>query len=447
MAVLRLRGLREILAFSLSAFCGAVSAQENGCGGLLKQGIYDYFRDSNVTSSASAMRSEVSRAMEKLDQDTKSSNIGASYGLFSGSVSVSAAQLRAMSEAFSQNISEEKSQRANVEKTASVINGAALDAWRQCVDRYADGLRVSTDAPDDPFAPVSFTVRYVAPPGVDQKLTVYPLQITEPSAFSCSWAIPAAGPKVDVGRAFQLADGNSVVLDCLRKRPEPANKIVTLGGRSYYALPARISISTSRGSATRPFAGVPAPAAAFLTAPTPIGTVLAFAGTNAPPGWKFCDGSSLRADEFKDLFEVLSYTYGGDPSLRTFLLPDLRGRFVRGLNGNAGMGDDRDSDTSRKLGSLQPWSTALPSKEKITADNAGNHEHGIPKIAEWNFNANTQAAAFLVRIGGPGANSFVPGEGVQAAGQHTHNLIGGEKETRPANVALNFIIHVGVPRP
>ena len=65
----------------------------------------------------------------------------------------------------------------------------------------------------------------------------------------------------------------------------------------------------------------------------PIGTILPYAGTNAPYGYLFCDGSEVERTKFSDLYDVISTTYNGTSPLTgvgTFRLPDLRGRFALG---------------------------------------------------------------------------------------------------------------------
>jgi microcystin-dependent protein len=56
-----------------------------------------------------------------------------------------------------------------------------------------------------------------------------------------------------------------------------------------------------------------------------IGQIRIFAGSFAPDGWFFCDGSLLSIAEYETLYTLLGTTYGGDGS-STFGLPDLRGR-------------------------------------------------------------------------------------------------------------------------
>jgi len=65
----------------------------------------------------------------------------------------------------------------------------------------------------------------------------------------------------------------------------------------------------------------------------PIGSIIPFAGTTAPPGYLLCDGSEIDRQQYPDLFVVLGNTYNGTTPLLgidTFRLPDLRGRFALG---------------------------------------------------------------------------------------------------------------------
>jgi microcystin-dependent protein len=73
----------------------------------------------------------------------------------------------------------------------------------------------------------------------------------------------------------------------------------------------------------------------------PIGTILPYAGVNAPYGYLFCDGSEVERTKYSDLYDVISTTYNGTTILAgvgTFRLPDLRGRFALGKDNmdNAG---------------------------------------------------------------------------------------------------------------
>lgn len=65
----------------------------------------------------------------------------------------------------------------------------------------------------------------------------------------------------------------------------------------------------------------------------PMGTILPYAGANAPYGFLFCDGSEIERTKFPDLYDIIGTIYNGTSTLSgvgTFRLPDLRGRFPLG---------------------------------------------------------------------------------------------------------------------
>jgi microcystin-dependent protein len=76
--------------------------------------------------------------------------------------------------------------------------------------------------------------------------------------------------------------------------------------------------------------------------PNPVGSLQAYAGASAPTGWLLCDGTSYSTTVYPELFNVLGYTYGGDPP-SNFLVPDLRGRVPMGAGTGTGL-------TARSLG-------------------------------------------------------------------------------------------------
>ena len=97
-----------------------------------------------------------------------------------------------------------------------------------------------------------------------------------------------------------------------------------------------------------------------------IGEVRLFAGTFAPKGWAFCDGSQLSVALSDALFSLIGTTYGGDGS-EYFNLPDLRGRVPihQGtLSGFAGF-------------SYSPGDSGGAEKLPLTADQIPAHTHAL----------------------------------------------------------------------
>jgi len=89
----------------------------------------------------------------------------------------------------------------------------------------------------------------------------------------------------------------------------------------------------------------------------PTGTILPYAGANAPgatspiPDYLICDGRSLNTFDYRDLHAVISNTYGGTAynpgttdqsgATTTFNAPDIRGRVIAGLDVDQGGRSDR----------------------------------------------------------------------------------------------------------
>lgn len=168
------------------------------------------------------------------------------------------------------------------------------------------------------------------------------------------------------------------------------------------------------------------------------GTILAFAGEtdNIPEaeGWMPCDGRPLPRLRYPKLFEAIG-TMWGSHNEDTFNLPDLRGQFLRGVDAGRGT----DPDKNRRLGTFQDWATGRP-RTAFTASNDGGHNHGggYKVISDGN---STPSGMDGTRGEINCKTSTAIPEGT--AGKHNHKVEGGgDAETRPANMAVHFIIRV-----
>jgi microcystin-dependent protein len=145
----------------------------------------------------------------------------------------------------------------------------------------------------------------------------------------------------------------------------------------------------------------------FGRSQVPAGTVQAYAGATAPEGYVICDGSQLNRSLYSELFSIIGVTYGIGNGTTTFNLPDLRAEFIRGLDGGRGI------DSGRALGSAQ--TQAIQS-----------HDHSI-----WRgFNTATVLTSGADSTFGPNDSGDV----------EVKTTLTGGSETRPRNVAMNFII-------
>lgn len=128
----------------------------------------------------------------------------------------------------------------------------------------------------------------------------------------------------------------------------------------------------------------------------PVGTIVWFARSTPPTGYLECNQASLSTTTYAALFGVIGYVFGGSGA--SFILPNLRGLFVRGWDDGSG------TDPGRVFGTVQ-------------LDAIKAHTHSVPF-----FTDNTPTT-------GPGHG------GTTSASPATSGSTGGT-ETRPLNLAL-----------
>ena len=121
------------------------------------------------------------------------------------------------------------------------------------------------------------------------------------------------------------------------------------------------------------------------TALTPPGTVIWYAANAAPTGYLKANGAAVSRTTYAALFAVIGTTFGAGDGSTTFLLPELRGEFIRGW------ADNRAVDTGRVFGSAQ--AQAIESHAHvIRSDNSvGNGEYNASSTGYSRVN-NTNAA-------------------------------------------------------
>ena len=114
---------------------------------------------------------------------------------------------------------------------------------------------------------------------------------------------------------------------------------VTAGVTSFNSRTGAVTLSA--GDVTAALGYTPAPS----TAAMPPGAVAWYIANTPPAGYLECNGALLSTTTYSALFGAIGYTFGG--SGLNFMLPDLRGQFVRGWD------DGRGVDSGRAFGSLQ----------------------------------------------------------------------------------------------
>lgn len=182
----------------------------------------------------------------------------------------------------------------------------------------------------------------------------------------------------------------------------------------------------------------------------PVGSVIAFAGALGPAsyagssatgepadftthpieawGWMSCDGRSLSAAVYPELFAVLGYVYGGASEM--FNIPDYRGYFHRGV----GTGTLNDPDIGQRAG---------PPGGQGASDGVGSvqdfavqaHEHTYSSAPAPSATSPSGAAA-----GAPSVTSTLTTGGPVAGAGQSEAVKVSPNETRPINVYVNYII-------
>ena len=183
----------------------------------------------------------------------------------------------------------------------------------------------------------------------------------------------------------------------------------------------------------------------------PIGSIIAFAGIvnrafEASTGWLHCDGRLLDATDpaYAALFNAIEYAWGGDQTNLMFNIPDLRGYFLRGVD-RALEGRDPDSASrepnhqggaqGRSVGSVQKFASARPVSDPFYTEYSGLHSHTL--------DFELEASRDVDGVANTVANPWIPNgprKSTDSAGGHSHTVLGGDKETRPINAYVHWII-------
>jgi hypothetical protein len=159
----------------------------------------------------------------------------------------------------------------------------------------------------------------------------------------------------------------------------------------------------------------------------PSGTVQWFAGPTAPTGWLYCNGAQFLIATYPDLYAVIGRIYSllATPA-DSFLIPDLRGQFLRGWDNRTTGG----VDNARPFGSYQ--NDAFKEHNHKLLDRNGDPLENNPN---WDNLYDTNGQGQGTSEGGLTSTGFVyPGK------PYTSSV--GTIETRPKNIALLPIIKI-----
>lgn len=158
----------------------------------------------------------------------------------------------------------------------------------------------------------------------------------------------------------------------------------------------------------------------------PVGTILPYAGDNAPAGWLLCNGTSISRTTYAALYSVVANRFGSvDGS--SFNVPDFRGRFLRGRDAGTGRDPDRNSRTAMNTGGAVGDLVG-----SVQGDMFRSHTHNYQDI----YHSEGGGSVSVPNNKGSG-DTDSDNKGYQM--ERTAGANGGN-ETRPLNANVNYII-------
>ncbi|EBA7503285.1 tail fiber protein [Salmonella enterica] len=157
----------------------------------------------------------------------------------------------------------------------------------------------------------------------------------------------------------------------------------------------------------------------------PVGVPVPWPSATPPTGWLKCNGAAFTAAQYPALAQAY-------PALR---LPDLRGEFIRGWDDGRGVNAGRtllsaeaDMNQSHRhlFESSMDGGTTWGNANPYIDFNSGNSVSHTPN--------NIFVQVLRAQIGGAGSGW----EGVNSSG--VRNQVSGGNESRPRNIAFNYIV-------
>lgn len=184
----------------------------------------------------------------------------------------------------------------------------------------------------------------------------------------------------------------------------------------------------------------------------PVGSIMPYAGSSVsvPEGWLLCDGTAISRTDYDALFAVIDEYWGDGDNSTTFNLPDLRGVFLRGVQGtststtwgdpNASSRSSRNSGNSgNNVGSYQ-GDEVEEHDHNVSLNSDGSHSHSF---SDYHYKDTGDDNNYATGSGDDVGIRGTTTHNTASAGSHTHSVnesnVGGD-ENRPVNAYVNYII-------
>lgn len=183
----------------------------------------------------------------------------------------------------------------------------------------------------------------------------------------------------------------------------------------------------------------------------PVGTIVAYAGpiSTVPPGWLVCDGAEISRTQSAALFAAIGTSWGDGDGSTTFNLPDLSGRFLRGVDADANGAPSaapRDPDRDSRA-AINPGGNTGNNVGSAQADQLGAHTHGVTDPGHGHAGPNGKSFLAWPRASGEEDITVGPGSAVLIALVGTAGSTAGislqasgGSESRPKNAYVIWII-------
>lgn len=404
------------LVFLLCLLASSLAKAEDECDAILRGNVQDVMVYKLGETQSAAFHAHMCSEESKVAGGSSGTSVGASYGGFGATFGQNQSAMSAYRNAMCRDNASANDFQKFVNYATSTVNKNVIAAWSQCKALNAAGISSSTTySPANAGVTVGLSLNKSR--GNAKGYSVRPGAIA--GDVSCSGELKAATADTPV-----VLDSTQKFLTCERNKGfEGEFEVVILtdsGQITRYVPHSAVQITSKEAAELRSRLDE----SSLLT--TPVGSVLPYAGSMPPQGWRIANGDKLSRFDYAELFAVVGEAYTSEASERgseIFRIPDLRGVFVRGLD----VEQKRDlGDGVRILGSFQADSTRMPRTPFSLADKPNDQG-----LALYGGTAQGQH--------GTGGH-YNPANTVRVIDRLI--IVGGDKETRPVNVALNYIIRV-----
>jgi microcystin-dependent protein len=172
-----------------------------------------------------------------------------------------------------------------------------------------------------------------------------------------------------------------------------------------------------------------------------LGELAICAFNSPPPGWALCDGQLLPIMQNQGLFSLLGLSFGGD-GMRTFGLPDLRGRVPSGFGGTNVVGQIGGEEAHALTDTELPSHSHALMTDAISTSGIGNTpsaEVVLGRSSGLVVPPNTPFTAELYSTGAANAVLGAASIGNSGGGQ--------AHENRMPSLAVSFCINVSPNAP